>query len=70
MTEHKPQTEIDRELRELALTDRIIGLEAEVARLNVQAGLNDKRVLYGSREWKIGKTLLAPIVFARKLIGK
>lgn len=70
MTERKPQGEIDRELRDLALTDRIIGLEAEVARLNLQAGLNDLRVLHRSPEWRLGRLVLAPVTILRKLFRR
>lgn len=52
--------EVERTLRELALVDRVIGLEAEVARLNIQAGINDVRVLQSSKQWRVGRIVLAP----------
>lgn len=57
-------------LRELELVDRILGLEAEVARLNVQSGLNDIRVLHQSREWRVGRVVLAPVTLVRRLLRR
>lgn len=70
MKDEKHQSDIDRELRELALVDRILGLEAEVARLSLQAGLNDVRVLHRSAEWRIGRLVLAPWTLFKRIIGK
>lgn len=47
-------------LRELQLIDRILGLEAEVARLSVDSGINDIRILKKSRAWKLGNFILTP----------
>lgn len=58
------------QLRELALIDRIIGLEAEVARLSVEAGVKDLRILHKSRAWKLGHFLLSPLVIAKKIVRK
>lgn len=54
------ESEIQRNLRELALVDRIIGLEAEVARLSIEGGIKDIRILHKSRPWRLGKAILAP----------
>lgn len=62
--------DIDRALRELALVDRIIGLEAEVARLSIEAGVKDIRILKNSRPWKVGRVVLAPIVLIRRVITR
>lgn len=62
--------QLDRDLRELALIDRIIGLEAEVARLSIEAGVKDIRILHKSRPWRVGRIVLAPIVLVRKLIRR
>lgn len=64
------EEETNRTLRELALIDRVLGLEAEVARLNIQAGVNDVRVLQSSKQWRIGRIVLAPASFIRRLMGK
>lgn len=62
--------DIDRDLRELALVDRIIGLEAEVARLSIEAGVKDIRILKNSRPWQVGRLVLAPLVVIRRLISR
>lgn len=48
-------------LRELALVDRIIGLEAEVARLSIDSTLKDLRILHKSRAWRFGHAILSPL---------
>jgi hypothetical protein len=57
-------------LRELALIDRIIGLEAEVARLSIEAGVKDLRILKNSRPYKVGKFILAPAAWLLKKVRK
>lgn len=75
-----------RELRELALVDRVIGLEAEVARLSVtsppgrmqllsqQAEIlrlqGEIAALYRSRTWRLGSTLVHPLKAMRNLRRK
>lgn len=61
--------EIEADLRVLALVDRIIGLEAEVARLSIDAGVKDLRILEKSRPWRVGRVVLWPISFVRKLLS-
>lgn len=61
---------LDRDLRELALVDRIIGLEAEVARLSIEAGVKDIRILHKSRPWRVGRIVLAPVVLVRKIFTR
>ena len=61
---------LERDLRELALVDRIIGLEAEVARLSIEAGVKDIRILHKSRPWKVGRIVLAPVVLVRKIFKR
>ena len=56
---------IDCQRRQLELVDRVLGLEAEVARLSLDAGVHDIRVLKNSRYWKVGYFLLAPIRWVR-----
>lgn len=70
-SETNPQsTDIERDLRELALIDRIIGLEAEVARLSIEAGVKDIRILQKSRPWRVGRVVLMPVVLVRKIFKK
>lgn len=56
--------------RELALIDKVIGLEAENANLKILAELNDIRILHDSRAWRLGMSILRPLVPIRKLIRK
>lgn len=70
MSMENQTSDIERNLRELALVDRIIGLEAEVARLTIEAGIKDIRILRNSRPWKVGRVVLAPISLIRRLISK
>lgn len=58
--------EYQTELRELALIDRIIGLEAEVARLSIEAGVKDLRIIKNSRPYKVGKFVLSPAAWVLK----
>ena len=61
---------LERDLRELALVDKIIGLEAEVARLSIEAGVKDIRILQKSRPWQVGRIVLMPIVLIRKVFRR
>jgi hypothetical protein len=67
---NRQSTDIERDLRELALIDRIIGLEAEVARLSIDAGVKDIRILQKSRPWRVGRIVLMPVVLVRKIFSK
>lgn len=67
---NRQSADIERDLRELALIDRIIGLEAEVARLSIDAGVKDIRILQKSRPWRVGRIVLMPVVLVRKLFSK
>ena len=64
------EEQISDQVRILALVDRIIGLEAEVARLSIEAGVKDIRILHKSRPWQVGRIVLMPIVVIRKLLKK
>ena len=59
---------IEEQIRVLALVDRVIGLEAEVARLSIEAGIKDIRTLQRSRPWRLGMAILAPLAWARRLV--
>lgn len=67
---NRQSADIERDLRELALIDRIIGLEAEVARLSIEAGVKDIRILHKSRPWRVGRIVLMPVVLVRKIFSK
>lgn len=74
-----PQDEIQRQLRQLALVDRILGLEAENARLAVLVGdssgprsghdrlQREMAAVYASRTWRVGHAVLAPGRALRRL---
>lgn len=65
--------DIDAQLRQLALVDRVLGLEAEVARLRTVSpnanGARDEverlqselRAVYASRTWKLGSAMIRVI---------
>jgi hypothetical protein len=62
--------EISRDMRELALVDRVIGLEAEVARLSIEGGIKDIRILQKSRAWRAGRIILMPAVVLRHILKR
>jgi hypothetical protein len=67
------------ELRQLALVDRVLGLEAEVARLSISGPAaggqraeierlqGELSALYASRTWRIGSVALSPLRAVRGL---
>ena len=71
-TDPTPES-IELQLRQLALVDRVLGLEAEVARLSAvtpaASGARDEvarleaelRAVYASRTWRIGRAVLRPL---------
>ena len=72
----RSEEEIQRDLRELALVDRILGLEAEVARLSILVALPagprsgyDRMFseVWRSRTWRVGRAVLAPVRALRSI---
>lgn len=73
---------VELQLRQLALIDRVIGLEAEVARLSIArpaaAGpraeierlTGELAAVYGSRTWRIGTAVLRPARMLRRLSNR
>jgi len=73
------QSDLTRDLRQLALVDRIIGLEAEIARLSsrpvepiaeiaeIERLHNELGAVYGSRAWRVGNSVLRPVRVIRRL---
>lgn len=69
-------------LRQMALVDRVIGLEAEVARLGAAArgygGAWEQierleaalEAVYASRTWSVGRAVLSPVRVVRRLTGR
>ncbi|TFD70094.1 hypothetical protein [Cryobacterium sp. Hb1] len=70
------ESDLARDARQLALVDRVIGLQAEVANLNVtypnriNALEAELRALLTSRTWKTGRAAVSPLLFARKVLRK
>lgn len=62
------QLEDEVSLRQLELVDRIIGLEAEVARLKQEGSLKDIRHVRNSPSWKLGHFILSPFLFLRSAL--
>ena len=62
------------ELRQLALVDRIIGLEAQVANLQAIGGGTELKKqlkeMQSSTTWKVGRLVLAPVFLLQKLAGQ
>jgi hypothetical protein len=75
MIESTPQGNADyeRDQRQLALVDRIIGLEAEVAHLrslNVSGALKEQlKEVKSSTTWKVGRLVLSPVLALQGLVG-
>ncbi|WP_309615653.1 hypothetical protein [Salinibacterium sp.] len=61
-------------IRQLALVDRIIGLQAEVANLRSMNLSREVRTqvdaVKSSTTWRIGRFVLAPVMFARRVISR
>lgn len=70
-TSNPSQGEVERDLRQLALVDRILGLEAQVARLSILSPddsgprghdfvQRELQTVYSSATWRVGRAVLAP----------
>jgi hypothetical protein len=71
-SEQQPVVDVDLRIRQLELVDRILGLEAQVARLTVSDASawqgrevarlqGELAAAYGSRTWRIGSALVKPL---------
>ena len=72
-----PADQIASDLRQLALVDRVIGLQAEVARLSISGPAaagpraeierlqGELRAVYASRTWRVGRIVLRPATLLR-----
>ena len=80
---HTPVSPTDEALllRQLALVDRVLGLEAEVARLSILAPDSsgprghdfverELQTVYGSTTWRVGRAVLAPARAVRALLRR
>lgn len=66
-----PMGDQERDARQLALVDRIIGLEAENANLRMQLAQAQHRAgddVRGSATWRVGSAMLAPARAVRRVI--
>ena len=70
MYETNSENLIPIQLRELALIDRIIGLESEIVQLKIQAGYNDLRTLHQSRAWRVGRFVLSPLILLKRVFKR
>jgi len=78
MTMTEPTTDdtekIDLQMRQLALVDRIIGLEAQIAAL--KAGMNSEALTKQLKEfrssttWRVGRIVLSPYIAFNRVIGR
>lgn len=63
----KDSTTVEHDLRQLALVDRIIGLEGELAHLRSvtpgaeHASQRQVDLMRGSLTWKVGRAVLTPV---------
>lgn len=70
------ERDLDAALRQLALVDRIIGLQAEVAHLSMTgpgAAMEMQREIEAIRStttWRAGRIVLSPLIAARWLVRK
>lgn len=73
-TTSNEEAEHQRDARQLALVDRIIGLEAQVAHLrsvNVSMALRDQlKEVKSSTTWKVGRLVLAPAMALQRMLGR
>ncbi|GAB2824257.1 hypothetical protein GCM10027022_13390 [Alpinimonas psychrophila] len=61
-------TNVELQLRQLALVDRIIGLESEIAALKSNANTEELLAsLRSTTTWRIGSLVLAPILWTRRI---
>ncbi|MFT6534912.1 MAG: hypothetical protein ACJAS7_000952 [Alpinimonas sp.] len=64
---------VECDLRQLALVDRVIGLEAQLAYLKSAQATNDAGDAHGlksSMTWRVGRAVLMPVRFAKKVLRR
>jgi hypothetical protein len=67
---------VNREVRQLALVDRILGLQAEVANLkasspaSAEALQRELNALLASRTWRVGRAVLSPLLLLRRVVRR
>lgn len=64
---------VECDLRQLALVDRVIGLEGQLAYLKsaqAKIGSGDANILRSSLTWRVGSTVLAPFRLAKKVLRR
>ncbi len=69
------ERDVSAEVRQLALVDRIIGLEAEIANLSATYGLgkvtrDQIALVKSSTTWRVGTLVLSPLVFVGRLVNR
>jgi hypothetical protein len=63
-------SQVECDLRQLALVDRIIGLEAELAHMRMSQTDKDLIAMRASTTWRVGRVALGPLVLARSLVRR
>lgn len=70
---HEEFTGHESDLRQLALVDRIIGLEAEVAHLKTITSTELVRqqldAVRSSATWRVGRAVLAPLTLVKRVVN-
>lgn len=64
---------VDCDLRQLALVDRVIGLEAQLAYLKsaqAKSGLGGADMMRSSITWRVGRVVMAPLRLGKKVIRR
>lgn len=64
---------VECDLRQLALVDRVIGLEGQLAYLKsaqANSGPGDAHLLRSSMTWRVGSMVLAPFRLAKKMLRR
>jgi hypothetical protein len=66
--------ELTRDERQLALVDRIIGLQGEVANLKSVYGAREMQdqldAIHASTTWRVGRAVLGPVFLVKRLLGR
>ena len=71
--ENRRHDHIDCDLRQLALVDRVIGLEAQLAYVKsaqARGGSGDARAIRASMTWRVGRLVLTPVRLGKKVIRR
>lgn len=71
--DNREHDHVDCDLRQLALVDRVIGLEAQLAYLKsaqAKSGPGDADLMRSSMTWRAGSLVLAPLKLGKKVLRR